>query len=300
MKITAIAISFCLGISSLLQTKSFEREALALAQRIPASTLDSKLPKRPFAFWFSQFVGPQAGIVWQLTACGEDVGASDDSDRDLPACAQANASLPDGRKVIVVIAVGTFKKGLTGNPVFFRAVVEHENRFYQVDELHDLPEMLRKILQSTEHMSVEMPSVVADQLPISLSAPTAYLPDLSSRSSPMPGYSNESEAPPHPSTRRRGPQKISEAVLRGNAITKVQPLYPASARKMNALGSVEVQITISEEGRVIEAVAISGHYALRRAAVTATLKWVFKPTTLQNVPVQAQSILTFVFTEGDQ
>jgi TonB family protein len=295
MKIILIAIALGLGMSSLIQTESFEREALALVQRMPASTLDSKLPKRPFAVWFSQFVGPQAGIVWQLTACGEDVGASDDSEQDLPACAQVNASLPDGRKVIVVITVGTFKKGLTGDPGFFRAVVEHDNRFYQVNELHDLPGML----QSPEKLIVEMPPMMTDQLPISLSPSTAHLPDLPPDSSPMPGSLNKIEAPPPPSSRLQGPQKISEVVLRGNAITKVQPLYPASARKMNALGPVEVQITISEEGRVIEAVAISGHIALRRAAVEAARKWVFKPTTLQSVPVQTQSILTFVFTRDD-
>jgi TonB family protein len=296
MEIRAIAISLCLGISNLLQTESLEREALALARRIPASTLDSKLPKRPFAVWFSQVVGPGAGTVWQLTACGEDVGVQDDSERDLPACAQANASLPDGRKVIVVMTVGTFKKGLTGDPVFFRAVIEHDNRFYQANELHDLPGMLRP----PEKSIVEIPHIMVDQLPVSLFTPTDNLADLTPDSSPMTGSLNAIEVPPPPSSRLQGPQKISEVVLRGNAITKVQPLYPSSARKMNALGPVEVQITISAEGRVIEAVALSGHIALRRAAVEAARKWVFKPTIFQNVPVQTQSILTFVFTRDDQ
>jgi protein TonB len=69
---------------------------------------------------------------------------------------------------------------------------------------------------------------------------------------------------------------------------------------MNAAGPVEVQVTISEEGRVIEAKAISGHLALRNAAVDAARKWVFTPTTLNGVPVRVQSLLTFVFTPGDQ
>ncbi len=64
---------------------------------------------------------------------------------------------------------------------------------------------------------------------------------------------------------------------------------------MNASGPVEVQITISEEGRVIEARAVSGHRLLQRAAVEAALKWVFKPTTLNGVPVQVRSVLTFIF-----
>jgi protein TonB len=82
----------------------------------------------------------------------------------------------------------------------------------------------------------------------------------------------------------------------GDVITRVQPLYPVSAKKVNATGKVEVQVTVSVKGHVIEAKAISGHQLLRQAAVDAAIGWVFKPTILDGVPVQVQSILTFVFT----
>ena len=91
-------------------------------------------------------------------------------------------------------------------------------------------------------------------------------------------------------------RKVSEGVVRGNAIVKAAAVYPASAKKMQAAGSVQVQVTISEEGRVIEATTVNGHPLLRSAAVDAARKWVFKPTMLNGIPVKVQSTLTFVFT----
>src|SRR5262249_2958348 len=119
MKISAIAIALCAAFSSGFQTPSFEKQAIALVQNMPASNLDADLPSRPFATWFNQIVGPQAGIVWQLTECGERIGAPGEAGQDLPACTEVIASLTDNRKVIVVISVGTFKKGLAGKPAFF-------------------------------------------------------------------------------------------------------------------------------------------------------------------------------------
>jgi TonB family protein len=67
---------------------------------------------------------------------------------------------------------------------------------------------------------------------------------------------------------------------------------------MDASGTVEVEITISEAGLVVEATAISGHIALRNAAVEAARKWVFKPAILNGVPASVKGVLTFVFAPG--
>jgi TonB family protein len=64
---------------------------------------------------------------------------------------------------------------------------------------------------------------------------------------------------------------------------------------MNAIGTVEVEVTISEEGLVVAATAISGHFALRSAAVEAARKWVFKPAIFSGAPVKIKSVLTFTF-----
>jgi TonB family protein len=89
---------------------------------------------------------------------------------------------------------------------------------------------------------------------------------------------------------------VKRGVLGGAIKNKVEPAYPAEARAAGVSGKVEVQVTISEEGQVIEAIAISGPELLREAAVQAAKQWVFKPTRLDGAPVKVQGILTFNFT----
>lgn len=84
--------------------------------------------------------------------------------------------------------------------------------------------------------------------------------------------------------------------MQGKAIKKVAPPYPPIARAARAAGKVQVQVTISDQGKVIEALVVSGHPLLREAAVDAAKQWVFMPTDLNDVPVKVQGILSFIFT----
>jgi TonB family protein len=282
-----------------MQKGSFEKQALSSAQEIPASDLDGALPGRLFASWFNEIVGPNAGIVWQLTECGEQIGAPGQPGYDLPACAEINATLPDGRKVFVAISVGTFKKGLIGKPTFFRAVIEQNEQFYQVRRLRDLPKMLRApaglSAAGAKHRIADLPVIKMDSA--SIVAPFSYLAPPPSSVLRMTGDLSQMEEPPPPPTPPSAQvmEIIPESVSQSLAITKVKPNYPPTAKKLNATGAVEVEITISEAGLVLEAKAISGHLALRSAAVEAARKWIFKPATLNGAPVRVKSVLTFVF-----
>jgi len=93
---------------------------------------------------------------------------------------------------------------------------------------------------------------------------------------------------------------VSGGVLQGNAIKKVQPPYPPIAKAARASGPVQVQVTISETGEVIEASVINGHPLLRDAALQAARQWLFAPTELSGVPVKVQGILNFNFTLDDE
>ena len=121
----------------------------------------------------------------------------------------------------------------------------------------------------------------------------------------VPGGTSRGDDPPPPPppppptpTPTPVPKKltVSGGVLQGKAITKVQPPYPPIAKAARAAGAVQVQVTISEEGRVIEAAVIAGHPLLRDAALQAAKRWTFQPTELSGVPVKVQGILTFNFT----
>ena len=299
MSVFAYATALILIWSGWLQAQAIsEKRALLSAQKISVSELDSALPSSPFADWFRQLVGPQAGVNWQLNECGEQPSELLAERRDPLACAEVDALLPDGRKVVVMIEVGTFNKGIAGAPSFSHAAIEQQGELFRVRRLRDLSEGLRT------------PSSLTKENPVRLAPLTAnihwMLPEI-----PNVRAVNEAvtEAvapppPPKPAGKSAGPsahgqsetRKVSEGVVRGNAIVKAAAVYPASAKKMQAAGSVQVQVTISEDGRVIEATSVNGHPLLRNAAVEAARKWVFKPTMLNGIPVKVQSTLTFVFT----
>ncbi len=86
--------------------------------------------------------------------------------------------------------------------------------------------------------------------------------------------------------------KVSSGVLIEQATKKVQPLTPAHLR---AKGLVEIKITVSNEGDVISADAISGHLMLRVAALEAARQWKFKPMKLGNMPVMMEGVLPLEF-----
>ncbi len=121
----------------------------------------------------------------------------------------------------------------------------------------------------------------------------------------VPGGSGTAPPPPPPPPPKPDPTppppppkelKVSGGVLQGSALKKVQPPYPPIAKAARAQGAVQVQVTISEEGRVIDAQVVGGHPLLREAALQAARQWVFRPTELSGVPVKVQGVLTFNFT----
>lgn len=88
---------------------------------------------------------------------------------------------------------------------------------------------------------------------------------------------------------------VSEGVLRGIATNRFTPSYPEIAKRAGVQGQVQVQVLISEDGRVIDATILNGHVLLRNTAREAATRWVFTPTKLSGVPVKVQGILTFDF-----
>ena len=91
---------------------------------------------------------------------------------------------------------------------------------------------------------------------------------------------------------------IQGGVLNGRAIFLETPSYPAAARSDRASGSVEVQVTIDETGKVISAKAVNvggTHWALVNAAENAARNSRFSPTLLSGVPVKVIGIIIYNF-----
>src|SRR5262245_17459583 len=90
MKITAITM-LLMWLLVPPQIRMLEKQALHTVQRMPVSQLDAELPRYPFSTWFNKVIGPEAGVVWQLTECGEQIDQQNGAERDLIACTEAAA-----------------------------------------------------------------------------------------------------------------------------------------------------------------------------------------------------------------
>jgi TonB family protein len=318
MREVMIVMAFFGWLSGVQQP--MEKQALAIAQGVPVNELDKVLPGSPFSSWFEQVVGQRSGVIWQLGECGQPAidptlastqysaqDAAQLESGDIPACVEANAVLPDGRKVVVMIRVGSFKRGITESPGFNFAMIRQQGELYLINRLSDLPVRLRapktpeggRTLVNLPEVNITsrlaMHSVPSSGLPKEIGNDGLLPPSFDSGPPPPPPAMPSAQAPNGASIIVDGGEKSLGAVSWGNAVTRVQPRYPVAAKRMNASGMVEVKITISEFGRVIEAKAISGHPLLLEAAENAARQWLFEPATLKGSPVVTQQILTFDF-----
>ena len=94
------------------------------------------------------------------------------------------------------------------------------------------------------------------------------------------------------------PKVISGGVVNGKAVSLPAPAYPAAGKAVNAFGSVAVQVTIDESGRVISSRAVSGHPLLRAAAEKAAAESKFSPTLLSGVPVKVAGVIAYNFSDS--
>ena len=70
---------------------------------------------------------------------------------------------------------------------------------------------------------------------------------------------------------------------------------PKDRRGKPVTGHVRVEVVIDEEGKVISARAIDGNKELREAAVAASMKARFTPTTSGGQLVKVKGVLTYNF-----
>lgn len=84
-------------------------------------------------------------------------------------------------------------------------------------------------------------------------------------------------------------------VLNGLALELPKPEYPMIARSARASGTVTVQVTIDEQGKVIAAHAVSGHPLLLANAVAAARAAKFSPIRVDGEPVKVAGVITYNF-----
>ena len=78
----------------------------------------------------------------------------------------------------------------------------------------------------------------------------------------------------------RGQDSQNEVLRR--AKTRVEPVYPELARRMNIKGSVKVEVVVAPNGTVKDAKVVGGHPVLASAALDAVKKWRFEPAATES------------------
>ncbi len=94
-----------------------------------------------------------------------------------------------------------------------------------------------------------------------------------------------------------GKKVISQAEAMELVVSKVPPEYPAVARQLNLTGTVEVNVTVGENGAVESATPVSGSPVLTRPAADALKRWKFRPLQENGAAVKFESTFKVTFSK---
>jgi TonB family protein len=97
--------------------------------------------------------------------------------------------------------------------------------------------------------------------------------------------------PPAPQQPRVGGQ-VREAQI----VTQTSPEYPLAARQARVQGSVVISAVVGADGHIKSAKPISGPPLLQNPAAAAVKQWVYKPATLNGIPVESETRIELNFT----
>lgn len=89
--------------------------------------------------------------------------------------------------------------------------------------------------------------------------------------------------------------RVSQGVLQGRLIKKVQPTYPSTALRLRIQGIVQLAATITKNGDVANLKQLSGDPNLGHAAEDAVRQWKYKPYLLDGRPVEIQTQISVEF-----
>ena len=83
--------------------------------------------------------------------------------------------------------------------------------------------------------------------------------------------------------------RVSQGVMEGLVLKRVQPRYPTQALQMRIQGPVQLQATITKNGDIQNLKVVSGDGVLAHAAQEAVRQWKYKPYYLDGEPVQIET-----------
>lgn len=89
--------------------------------------------------------------------------------------------------------------------------------------------------------------------------------------------------------------QVPAEVMQKLIVHRVEPVYPAEARKQNLQGIIAVDIVVGRDGSVMSMHAVNGPEVLARAAMDALRWWKFEPYRVNGEPAVVETTLAVEF-----
>lgn len=102
--------------------------------------------------------------------------------------------------------------------------------------------------------------------------------------------------PPKETTQPITQLKVGGLVQAARIIHQVKPAYPPLARQARVQGTVKLEAVIDREGAIRNLRVLTGPPLLVKAAVDAVLQWRYRPTFLNDNPVEVLTQIDVNFT----
>jgi protein TonB len=92
------------------------------------------------------------------------------------------------------------------------------------------------------------------------------------------------------------PIRVGGNVTAANLLRQVRPVYPPLAKAARVQGTVKFEAVIAKDGTIQNLHLVSGPPLLVQAALQAVQQWQYKPTLLNNEPVEVITTIDVNFT----
>jgi len=89
--------------------------------------------------------------------------------------------------------------------------------------------------------------------------------------------------------------RVSQGVVNGLLINRVEPTYPPLAQQARIQGIVVLTAIIGKNGSVQHLQVVSGHPVLAPAAIAAVKQWRYKPYVLNGQALEVETTITVTF-----
>lgn len=92
------------------------------------------------------------------------------------------------------------------------------------------------------------------------------------------------------------PVNVRSDIIAGNIVSKVNPVYPADAKKARIQGTVALDAVIGKTGDVEQLKVASGPRLLQQSALDAVRQWKYKPFLLNGDPVDVKTTINVIYS----